>query len=72
MQHLVYASSSPVYGGNKKVPFSTVGCIHAVWNGPITVALGGAGLRAFAEWYKITAEMPMTKITVVVHGNITV
>ena len=23
MQHLVYASSSSVYGGNKKVPFST-------------------------------------------------
>lgn len=23
VQHLVYASSSSVYGGNKKVPFST-------------------------------------------------
>lgn len=26
VEHLVYASSSSVYGGNKKVPFSTVYC----------------------------------------------
>ena len=34
VEHLVYASSSSVYGGNKKVPFSTDDRVDTAWTTP--------------------------------------
>ena len=57
VEHLVYASSSSVYGGNKKVPFSTDDKV----DNPVSLyaatkksneLLAYSCLRVFAEWYK--------------------
>jgi len=63
VEHLVYASSSSVYGSNKKVPYSTDDKV----DNPVTFADISAlerdlgfkptttlreGLRRFAKWYK--------------------
>ena len=61
VQHLVYASSSSVYGGNKKVPFAVEDRV----DNPVSLYAATKksnelfahcslreGLRKFAEWYK--------------------
>lgn len=57
IQHLVYASSSSVYGGNKKVPFSTDDCV----DNPVSLyAATKKSNELFAHCYSKLYDIPTT------------
>lgn len=57
VEHLVYASSSSVYGGNKKVPFSTDDCV----DNPISLyAATKKSNELFAHCYSKLYNIPST------------